>query len=86
MFISAEASISNALPIVFALLAITLGFIIGDVYNPWMDDVIGIDILLGTMSMILIFFPFNILSALIALLFYIYIKRRDPWIYQPKTT
>jgi hypothetical protein len=86
VFISAEASISNALPIVFALLAITLGFIIGYANNPWVDDLIGIDFILGTMSMILIFFPFNILSALIALLFYINIKRRDPWIYHPKTT
>jgi hypothetical protein len=52
VFISAVASISNFLPIVFALIALTFGFIIGGDYNPWMNDISGIDFSLGKWSMI----------------------------------
>jgi hypothetical protein len=85
VFISALASISNILPIVFALLALTIGFIIGGDYNPWMNEISGRDYLLGIGSMLLIFFPFNMISTLIASVFFVYLRRRDPWVYQPET-
>jgi len=63
LFTSSGMMIVNGLALILGLIALTAGAVVGAANNPWLEDITSLDFIVGSVAMVLIFYPFNALGV-----------------------